>query len=235
MIKYLKDEGFGEYWVVGDIHGCYSLLIAKLKELGFDFEKDTLISVGDLIDRSFENEKVFNLLNERWFVACKGNHEDFCYKGLFDSTIEYYHKMPNNGGSWFYNLPDDLREHIGRRFNQLPIMIELHLQGKKLGFVHADLPVEDWELLKEMVLQRDVIDGRLVDDHIMWSRSIIENYETLGREPIIAQVDNVFLGHTVLPEITQVGNCTFLDTGGVFKKEGEPYDLSIINLNKFIK
>ena len=34
----------------------------------------------------------------------------------------------------------------------------------------------------------------------------------------------------VLPRITQVGNCTFLDTGGCFKKYGNGYDLSIVKL-----
>ena len=41
-------------------------------------------------------------------------------------------------------------ERIGRRLNQLPIILEVNYRGKKFGFVHADVPVEDWELLKEM-------------------------------------------------------------------------------------
>ena len=49
----------------------------------------------------------------------------------------------------------------------------------------------------------------------------------------IAQVDNVFLGHTVLPEVAQVGNCTFLDTGGVFKKFDNGYKLSIVKLSDY--
>ena len=30
-------------------------------------------------------------------------------------------------------------------------LLEVKYRGKKFGFVHADLPVEDWELLKEML------------------------------------------------------------------------------------
>ena len=38
----------------------------------------------------------------------------------------------------------------------------------------------------------------------------------------------------ILNEVTQVGNCTFLDTGGVFKKFDNGYDLSIIRLEDYV-
>ena len=38
----------------------------------------------------------------------------------------------------------------------------------------------------------------------------------------------------VIPKVTQVGNCTFLDTGGVFKKFDNGYDLSIVNLSDYV-
>jgi hypothetical protein len=116
--------------------------------------------------------------------------------------------MPNNGGEWFYKLPDDLMEAIGRRLNQLPILLEVKYKGKKFGFVHADLPVQDWELAKEMLEQGDYIGDRSFEDYLLWSRGIIDDYENTGKTVNIAQVDNVFLGHTVLKEVTQVGNGT---------------------------
>lgn len=230
-VKYLEIDEDVNVFVVGDIHGAYSLLMAKLKEIKFNFNSDLLIAVGDLIDRGSENEKCIGLLNEHWFTSIKGNHEDFCYKGMMDDHIKFYHRMRNNGGEWFYNLPEDLMEHIGRRLNQLPILLEVKYKGKKFGFVHADVPVEDWELLKEMVINDDIqIDSeRSVIDACLWSRRVVEMDSVT-----IAQVDNVFLGHTVLPEIKQVGNCTFLDTGGVFKKYDNGYDLSIVNLRDYL-
>lgn len=230
-VKYLEIDEDVNVFVVGDIHGAYSLLMAKMKEIKFNFNSDLLIAVGDLIDRGSENEKCIGLLNEHWFTSIKGNHEDFCYKGMMDDHIKFYHRMRNNGGEWFYNLPEDLMEHIGRRLNQLPILLEVKYKGKKFGFVHADVPVEDWELLKEMVINDDIqIDSeRSVIDACLWSRRVVEMDSVT-----IAQVDNVFLGHTVLPEIKQVGNCTFLDTGGVFKKYDNGYDLSIVNLRDYL-
>lgn len=51
LVKILSPNLKGKDYVVGDIHGCYSLLYTKLTQLGFDFSKDRLISVGDLCDR----------------------------------------------------------------------------------------------------------------------------------------------------------------------------------------
>ena len=233
-VKYLDIDDDVNVYVVGDIHACYTQLKEKLKEVGFNYNKDLLIAVGDLVDRGNENEKCVGLLNEQWFISIKGNHEDFCYKGMMDDHVKFYHRMSNNGGDWFYKLPEDLMEQVGRRLNQLPILLEVKYKGKKFGFVHADVPVEDWELLKEMLIQGDSIGDRTVEDYCLWSRSIINKYLNCGYEPNIAQVDNVFLGHTVLEKVTQVGNCTFLDTGGVFKKFDNGYDLSVVNLSDYI-
>ena len=232
-IKYLETDEDVNVFVVGDIHGEYLQLIQKLKDVGFNFNEDILIAVGDIVDRGKENEKCIGLLNEHWFTSIKGNHEDFCYKGMMDDHVKFYHRMSNNGGEWFYNLPEDLMYHIGNRLNQLPVMLEVKYKGKKFGFVHADLPVQDWELAKEMLLNGDNIDGRSFEDHLLWSRGIITDYENSGVTVNIAQVDNVFFGHTVLPRITQVGNCTFLDTGGCFKKDNNGFDLSIVELSDY--
>lgn len=232
-IKYLEIDEDVNVFVVGDIHGEFTQLHTKLKEIGFNFQQDLLIAVGDLVDRGKESEKCISLLNESWFTSIKGNHEDFCYKGMMDAAVKFYHRMSNNGGEWFYNLPEDLMYHVGNRLNQLPVMLEVKYKGRKFGFVHADLPVQDWELAKEMLLNGDNIDGRTFEDHLLWSRGIITDYENSGKIVNIAQVDNVFFGHTVLPHITQVGNCTFLDTGGCFKRNGNGYDLSIVKLSDY--
>ena len=229
LVKYLDVDDDVNVFVVGDIHASYSLLKEKLKEVGFNFNKDLLIGVGDLVDRGDENEKCIGLLNEHWFTTVRGNHEQFCIEGAYDSTVAFYHRMSNNGGDWFYKQPEDMIEYIHNRFKQLPILLEVKYKGKKFGFVHADVPVEDWELLKEMVINNDTVEGREIIDMCLWNRNVV------GMETItIAQVDNVFLGHTVLPKVKQVGNCTFLDTGGCFKKYDNGYDLSVVNLNDYV-
>lgn len=229
--KFISISDDTNVFVVGDIHACYTMLMNKLNDVGFDFNKDLLIAVGDLIDMGSENEKCVGLLNEKWFISVKGNHEDFCYKGMLDYGIEFYHKMSNNGGEWFYKLPENIRYSIGNTLNDLPVMLEVSWRGKNFGFVHADVPVEDWNLLVEMVINDDTMinSDRSVIDHCLWSRNVVEmeDYNVAG-------IHRVFLGHTVLPEIKNVGNCTFLDTGGVFKKYDNGYELSVVRLEDYL-
>lgn len=211
-------------FVVGDLHGCYTKLINKLKEIDFDFEHDLLISVGDLVDRSNENIECIKLLDKKWFKAIKGNHEDFCIQGNSDDRIAYSHKAPNNGGSWFYEQDEIERSCIVEVFKQLPILLEVEYKGKKFGFVHADVPIYDWDILVQNVVGNKIINGRSVQEYCLWSRNIVYK-DTIN----IKNIDRVFLGHTVLNKIKNVGNCTFLDTGAVFGGE-----LSIVNLNVYI-
>lgn len=64
-------------YIVGDIQGCFKALMALLEAVEFDPHRDTLFSVGDLINRGHDN-----LSTLRWFVqhdaAVKvvlGNHD----------------------------------------------------------------------------------------------------------------------------------------------------------------
>ena len=56
----------GRLFVVGDLHGCYTLLMNKLDELKFNFQHDLLVSVGDLVSLPLviKNEKEVDLT---WF------------------------------------------------------------------------------------------------------------------------------------------------------------------------
>ena len=54
-------------YVVGDLHGCYSLLMQELQNINFDFQNDVLICTGDLVDRGEENLACISLLGEPWF------------------------------------------------------------------------------------------------------------------------------------------------------------------------
>nr|WP_307878629.1 metallophosphoesterase [Acinetobacter seifertii] len=74
----------------------------KLAEHNFDFDKDLLISVGDLIDKGPENIDCLTLINQPWFTMVRGNHEEMCIIGQFDLRIRDIHLR--NGGEWFYSM-----------------------------------------------------------------------------------------------------------------------------------
>lgn len=52
-------------FVVGDLHGCYTLLMNELDKVSFDPARDLLISVGDLVDRGAENVECLDLITMR--------------------------------------------------------------------------------------------------------------------------------------------------------------------------
>ena len=47
----ISGDQYRNIWVVGDLHGCYQLLIDRVQQIDFDKQNDLIISVGDLIDR----------------------------------------------------------------------------------------------------------------------------------------------------------------------------------------
>ena len=99
MVKVWNKEIKGKLYAVGDIHGCYNLLMSRLKEIGFDFENDLLIAVGDLVDRGTQNIECIELLSKPWFTSVRGNHEDLCIWGRCDVPSKRCHI--SNGGEWF--------------------------------------------------------------------------------------------------------------------------------------
>jgi serine/threonine protein phosphatase 1 len=99
------------YFVVGDIHGCYE----EMKEILKYWNKDnqTLILLGDLIDRGLNSLKCLKLAMElniqENVVVLGGNHEEtflewlsmegqegFYYMSIFDNTIRsFFPKQPD--------------------------------------------------------------------------------------------------------------------------------------------
>lgn len=62
-------------FVIGDIHGCYNELQDLLDKLGVG-EEDTILSVGDLVDRGEDSPKVLNFFQTNpQASSIMGNHE----------------------------------------------------------------------------------------------------------------------------------------------------------------
>lgn len=211
LIQYLEFDNTNVY-VVGDIHGCYSLLMSNLNNLNFDFSKDILISVGDLVDRGSENLPCLTLLDEPWFYMIRGNHEQMCITSSYDRMMRDVHYR--NGGQWFYEIPSSLQENIRSRFSKIPIVIELLLNKKKYGFVHADIEINNWELFKIDILKGDykVAGVRSSIKSALWGRNRIKKYDP-NLYDYVEGIDQIFLGHTILKDPIHLDNCTYIDTG----------------------
>ena len=66
----------GRTFVMGDIHGAYLALRQCLERSGFDYQKDTLIQLGDVVDGYGESfETVEELLKIKNLISIIGNHD----------------------------------------------------------------------------------------------------------------------------------------------------------------
>ena len=217
MMKHVQSiDGsvFKSVYVVGDLHGSYQLLMSQLTTIDFDFENDLLICTGDLIDKGKENLECISLIDKPWFKSVRGNHEEMCIKGLFDLKLRQLHER--NGGEWFYQLPSHHQYKIIKSFEDLPLVIELQLQEKKIGVVHADIDIHEWGAFKADIVQGNYeIQGmNSAYENALWGRGRIKNYS--DNYDVVENIDEIYLGHTIVREMTQIDNCYYLDVGSSF-------------------
>lgn len=216
LVKIWDKEIKGKLWAVGDIHGCYNLLMNRLKEIGFDFENDLLVAVGDLVDRGIQNEECVSLIDEPWFTSVKGNHEDLVIMG--DVNRSYFNCHIQNGGEWFYDLDYQVQREIIKKLKTLPIALEISHKGKKFGFVHGHIEQNDWDEFKDELNNFDkaqhIIDQkRFPTELAMWGRDRLD--EENQQYTHVSGVDAVILGHTVTQKPCKRDNCYWIDTGAV--------------------
>lgn len=75
-----SNKNIGRIFAVGDIHGCYDKLVSLMNRLPFDRHSDTLIFLGDYINRGSQSREVIDYLLKlrqqcKNIVFLKGNHE----------------------------------------------------------------------------------------------------------------------------------------------------------------
>lgn len=142
--------------VIGDIHGNYKGLMQALERANFDNDKDTLISLGDVVDGHCDSfEVVEELLKIKNLIPVKGNHDDWFYQwiqtgvnpanwgqGQKASGESYLRRLDpkaefvfmSNGFPMVRLIPDDIPEKHRDFFkNQIPYYID----DKNRLFVHG--------------------------------------------------------------------------------------------------
>ncbi|HBQ7809685.1 TPA: metallophosphoesterase [Klebsiella pneumoniae] len=212
----------GEEWrrvlVCGDLHGCYTNLMNRLDAVSFDPAQDLLISVGDLIDRGTENFECLDLINQPWFRAVRGNHEQMMLDALLNGGS--YGHWVSNGGGWdlFLKLSDYERgmrlESLLTKVAELPLIIEVEKGGKKFVICHADYPHDEYEYGKPVDSQQAI-----------WSRERI-SLSIDGFSSSISGADLFIFGHTPALQPMRIKNQLYIDTGAVFNGNLTLYELS---------
>jgi serine/threonine protein phosphatase 1 len=189
-------------YVVGDIHGCFDRLRIALDQVGFDKSKDRLFSVGDLVDRGPASLDAMDWLDQPWFFAVRGNHEQMAIN--FEKGHNHAFQYERNGGRWFINLDAQSQFRIAQRFNELPYAIEVDTPNGTFGIVHAEVPGNNWLRLRDP--------GKEEQEIALWERDRYMDDD----QSLVEGIDRVYVGHTPVKRPVQLGNVFYIDTGAVF-------------------
>ncbi|MBR2591476.1 MAG: serine/threonine protein phosphatase [Oscillospiraceae bacterium] len=133
--------------IITDLHGCYDECIQLLDKMAFDEENDTLINLGDTIDRGPKIYETFTFLRdlkERMGDRCiliRGNHEqmmlDASAGSRRDKELWYY----NSGEKTVYSFIN--HKHKIQEFRSWYEAMPYYYTEERFQCVHACLKDED--------------------------------------------------------------------------------------------
>jgi serine/threonine protein phosphatase 1 len=194
-------------FAIGDVHGCAKELNELLEQLPLR-SGDTVVFVGDYVDRGEDSRGVIDILldlKKRYnVVALKGNHEEMLLEFLAYPASERAAQFIFNGGSstlasyadeaGVYEIP---QSHI-QFLNELPAW---YVHGDYV-FVHAGLPLLPIEKISPEEHEQEMlwIRGDFLRSDYKWSKLVIH-------------------GHTPVPAAELLANRINLDTGCVFGRQ----------------
>ena len=214
-VQHLTRNERGRDFCVGDIHGMFTLLDKLLNAVEFNPDQDRLLSVGDLVDRGPESPKALIYLNQPWFHAIRGNHEDMLIDNFERPDNEELRDLwLRNGGHWWWEQSPLVQRMMYRWVKNLPLAIEVETTHGLVGIVHADLPAQlNWTSFTDRLTEDDP-DAIAV---ALWSRQRARLHKIAGKVP---DVSAIYCGHTVVNEPLAAGNVHFIDTGACYPEVG---------------
>ena len=190
-------------YVIGDIHGCYDRLIALMDKINVDLDSETLVFLGDYIDRgpdSFEVVEYLIDLKKKYpgIIFIKGNHEEMLEKYL--SKTDRYTYLINGGQQTLESYsrhykPTDNSPFPAEHIEFFKSLVLYH-ETEHYIFVHAGLR-------KNVPLEKQK------PEDMLWIRkNFIKTDYDFGKQ--------VVFGHTPLPEPLLLPNKIGIDTGAVY-------------------
>ncbi len=148
-------------FAVGDIHGCLDKLTCLMDMIDVDPKRDTLVFMGDYIDRGTQSKEVVNYLldlarRQRRVIFLKGNHERMLQRYLSGTSM--FHFLVNGGQA---TLDNYLKNQSHAEDSLIPTThrdffdnLRLYYETEQYIFVHAGLkpnvPLEEqseWDML----------------------------------------------------------------------------------------
>lgn len=206
----------GKIFAIGDIHGCYDQLLALLKKLPINFKQDTLVFMGDYIDRGPNSVEVVDYLIKLKkrvpaIIFLKGNHEDMLEKYL-DGTDRFTYLL--NGGQ------QTLDSYLSRstKTGTHPIPHDHMEFFKSLRLVYE---TDDYIFVHAGLRPKVALDSQETED-MLWIRDKFLHSRYDFGKPVI-------FGHTPLGKPLVESNKIGIDTGAVYG-----HDLTCVQLPDMI-
>jgi serine/threonine protein phosphatase 1 len=190
-------------FAVGDIHGCLDKLVALMDLIDIDWKTETLVFIGDYVDRGPQSKQVVDYLidlaqQRENVVFLKGNHEQMLEDYM--SGADRLSFLYNGGGT---TLESYLRDGTGDEENLIPpahidffANLRLYYETDDYIFVHGGLKPglsldeqDEWDML--------------------WIRDdfIASNFD-FGKR--------IIFGHTPFQKPMILSNKIGIDTGAVY-------------------
>ncbi len=193
-------------FAIGDIHGCLEKLEALMDQIVMDRQNDTLVFIGDYIDRGKYSREVVDYLirlqnDYKKVVFLQGNHEQMFMNYLEGVNEGLY--LGNGGRATLDTYGILISDDIAERKAKIP---EKHMrffhsllsyyETDKYIFVHAGLR-------PELPLKEQAIDD------LLWIRfEFIQNENDFGK--------TVIFGHTPMRDLMISKNKIGIDTGAIY-------------------
>jgi serine/threonine protein phosphatase 1 len=219
LVKRFPANTLGRDFVVGDIHGHRHLFEQCLFKAGFNPETDRVFSVGDIIDRGPDSPACLALLDEPWFHAVRGNHEEMMISAVLSARKKHPEAKDRmahwlkNGGVWVSDwLFTDTLEQWLYTIQNLPLVMVVGAGEGRFNVLHAEFFGSD----------KDLDSGKL-DLHaqaaIQWGRFLINN-QNHKTDSLQKGLSRTFVGHTPVANCKTIAQQFYLDTGA-FMKDGK--------------
>lgn len=196
----------GRLVIVGDVHGCALELRRLLDHVSFKSCRDTLVLVGDLVNKGPRSAEVVQLARQLNALCVRGNHEDQVLEawfrvGRYSAGVDSW----SNKG-----LLDELSCDDIKWMQELPLSITFRWLG--MIVVHAGLvpgrPLEAQDF-KDLAWIRD-----LRKDHAgMWQGLQTPQHDSQDWASQWPGPEHIVFGHDAKRKLQQCQCATGLDTG----------------------
>ena len=186
-------------FVVGDIHGRYAQLHALLDMMPREETTDTLVFLGDLIDRGPDVpgcvEHVLNLCRENpeRVICLRGNHEQMLLDFLDEANMIWMESATGGDRTFEQYTEQPLRLHTEDDFDAARDLIAAKIPSQQIEFLRQ-LPLyheDDYALYVHAGLEDGKHPSESSPHSLLWTRDM-DFYKSYHGKPCV-------FGHTPTP------------------------------------